>query len=762
MERRKSIGSNSNVSLFKQYLLLFFIVAFIPVIISCTSFYFSYKALKNEVIHANQASTRLIHQSLDSKTKELDKTIQVMKQDSTLTRYALKNSPLTACNSLEKYTSMQSILTDVMIVPLNADDTIYSSKGVSNQEDLKHQIFMKEFISSGYSCDNFYETIYNTSAPTYWPANTLDNTPRYLCRIEPFYTYQTNQYTAQALILLINQDYIHDIFRSSQTVSEENILLLNENRELLSHLTPQASTQVVLELCEYLQRNTGIDSNIELTLDGESYLVFTSYSTDSHLYYIRFLSKDIAYGSINTVRNYIIFIMLFVFCVSILLIYYGMKKSYQPIRSLADWIQQNHESDIQTNNELILFKQTFENTLEQKSILTSTLSGSRQGLVDHLLTTLICGNFLTEESFFNACQNLDIQLNQEYYCVCSLIIEEQIVKNSDTNFATISDIIHNAASPELSLQIKDLTLAEKLIIILNSSSADMDYYKSELKKIQSILQEELMLITSIGMGSIYNSYNMVGKSYLESTNALDYRLIYGKSCIITPDVYLRLSSEEKYPNEDLDYLNFAFTSQKTDIIIGALQKLKTFTKSKECNLHMAKYICYDIFSMLMKLPYFTDLGYTSKYSQRLSIIQLSNFETIDDFFTTLIDLVNNLFETELTTTKENPDTKTEMLDYIHTHCFNYDFQISKMAEDFNITPQYLRKVFKNKTGITLSEYISQIKLEKAMELLRDTDLNLNDIVIEIGNTEISGFMRFFKKRTGMTPGQYRSLNKNQE
>ena len=224
MKRKKT--KDSNISLFKQYLLLFFIIAFIPVFISCTSFYFSYRALKNEVLHSNQASTRLIQQALDSKIKELDKIIQIIKEDSTLTRYALKKSSFTACDSLKKYVALQNMLTDIMIIPLNADDTIYSAKGVSSQNDLKHQSFMKEFISSGYSCDDFYEAIYNTSTLTYWPTNIPDNMPRYLCRIDPFYTYQTNQYTAQSLILLINQDYIHNIFRSSQTVSEENILLL--------------------------------------------------------------------------------------------------------------------------------------------------------------------------------------------------------------------------------------------------------------------------------------------------------------------------------------------------------------------------------------------------------------------------------------------------------------------------------------------------------------------------------------------------------
>jgi len=753
------ITKNSNSSLFKQYFLLFLLITFVPVLISCISLYLSYKSFETEVISSNKASTQLIQQSLDSKMKELEKVAQIINEDPSLTSYALKNSSMNACNRLEHYTSLQSILTDIMIVPLKENNTIYSSDGICLQEDLKYQSFMNEFISSGYSCEEFYDTIYNASTLTYWPTNTITKTPKYLCRIVPFYTYFTNKYTVQSMILLINQDYIHNLFRSSQTTSKENILLLNNNFELLSYLTPQASTQAIIELCEYLQAHEKISDFIELDLDGKTYLIFSSYSTDSHLYYIRFLSKDIAYSSVNTLRTYILLILVLVFIVNILLIFYGMKRSYQPIHSLAEWLKNMHEPDIKTNNELTLFKQVFENTFEQKSILTSTLANSRQGLVDHFLTSLICGDFLTKESFLNACHNLNIPFNEKYYCACSLIMEESVNSDSDISFKVISETIQSTAQQGMFIQIKDLTLAKKIVIILNSNSADIEYYKTHLKKIQKILLEEFMLLTTIGIGSICDSYDKVRKSYLESTNALDYRFIYGKSCLITPDI-IQSSTTENYPTQDLEYLNFTFLSKNPDLIIDTLQKIKNFTKSQNCNLHTAKYICNDIISLVMKLPYFADSGYTSKFSQKLNIIQLTNFETIDDFFVALHDLLeNNLFEKKSTEAEPDSDIKEKLLDYIHTHCFSYDFQISKMAEDFNITPQYLRKIFKAKTEVGLSDYISQLKLEKAMELLKNSDLNLSDIVIEIGNTEISGFMRFFKKRTGLTPGQYRNLYK---
>ncbi len=105
------------------------------------------------------------------------------------------------------------------------------------------------------------------------------------------------------------------------------------------------------------------------------------------------------------------------------------------------------------------------------------------------------------------------------------------------------------------------------------------------------------------------------------------------------------------------------------------------------------------------------------------------------------------------------DIGAQLLEYIDAHCLSYDFQLKNMAEHFAISPQYMRKLFKAHVGLSLSEYVSNKRLEKATFLLSETDMPLQDIVTEIGNSDISGFVRFFKQRTGMTPGQFRKAQK---
>lgn len=763
MKRKRNVNKLPNrnkLPLFGQYLLLYFMAAFIPAVIACGSLFFSYQALKEEVVHSNQASVKLIQQALDTKILELENTLLVIEQDPTLTRYALKDAPLTAIASLKKTTSLQDFLSNI-IVNVRGKNDFYSASGSYSFSDLQYQSFMKDLSRNEYSDEEWLDMLNSVTVPTYWPVNAFDNVPEYLYLFAPMNSafQYTNQYSSRTVVLLIKQQFIQDLFRSSQTSMEENILLLNSEMDLLSYLAPRETETALLEICAYLKNHPEAAEKGFLKLENDN-LLFISQSQDTGLYYVRFLPEKVAYEPIYNIRTYTIAILLLVVIIGILLITFGMRRSYTPIRTLADWVRSKKPDDTEIGNELTFFKQVFDDAFEKNASLSQTIDKSRHGLTDHLLTALIRGNFSTEETFRNACKNLDIRLDKKYYSVCSLLIEESAdIQNKPVSFERILETICTELPDGLLLQAKDLLFAGKLLLVLNSDSNDPEFYQTAMTDIKNRLLEQEGLLTSIGMGSFYDSYEMVGKSYLESANALDYRLIYGKDCLITPDMYNNHLSEVSYPTSDLGLLYSALMSHNAEMAITVIHRISDYTKSKNCSLHAAKYICYDTFSVLKKMPNFTNIGYANTLSQTLNITHLTNFDTIDEFFVSLLDIVQNTIgSANAKDTASNSDIGQQLVDYINAHCFAYDFQISSMAEHFSISPQYMRKLFKNHTGVGISEYISNIKLEKAMQLLRDTDMNLQDIVIEIGNTDVSGFVRSFKQKTGMTPGQYRKAS----
>lgn len=84
-----------------------------------------------------------------------------------------------------------------------------------------------------------------------------------------------------------------------------------------------------------------------------------------------------------------------------------------------------------------------------------------------------------------------------------------------------------------------------------------------------------------------------------------------------------------------------------------------------------------------------------------------------------------------------------------------DVTLAECAELLEYHPNYLWKIIKTEMGLTFTEYIAQYKIERAKELLTQTDMSVAAIAEELKYTNAQNFIRFFSKMTGLTPGKYR-------
>lgn len=92
---------------------------------------------------------------------------------------------------------------------------------------------------------------------------------------------------------------------------------------------------------------------------------------------------------------------------------------------------------------------------------------------------------------------------------------------------------------------------------------------------------------------------------------------------------------------------------------------------------------------------------------------------------------------------------------------NYERSISikDMAEVLQMNPQYFCRYFKKVTGKTPTEYVNEIRIEKAAGYLQQTDSKIIDIGMECGYDNMSYFIRRFREAKGITPSEYRKKSK---
>ncbi|MEI8216207.1 MAG: response regulator [Eubacteriales bacterium] len=107
------------------------------------------------------------------------------------------------------------------------------------------------------------------------------------------------------------------------------------------------------------------------------------------------------------------------------------------------------------------------------------------------------------------------------------------------------------------------------------------------------------------------------------------------------------------------------------------------------------------------------------------------------------------------------DEITKVLNYIEKN-FKNRITLEEAAEHVNMSPYYLSKQFKKNIGINFIDYVTDLKIKTAKELLGSTSKPIIDISIELSFNEPNYFTRVFRKVTGMTPVKYRELMKKEK
>jgi len=95
---------------------------------------------------------------------------------------------------------------------------------------------------------------------------------------------------------------------------------------------------------------------------------------------------------------------------------------------------------------------------------------------------------------------------------------------------------------------------------------------------------------------------------------------------------------------------------------------------------------------------------------------------------------------------------------------NYDKPISlaEIARASHLSVSRLAHIFKEQMGITIIDYLTSVRIERAKQLLLATDQNCTEICFEVGYNNQSYFTRTFKGLVGMTPRQFRAKNLRRE
>lgn len=104
-----------------------------------------------------------------------------------------------------------------------------------------------------------------------------------------------------------------------------------------------------------------------------------------------------------------------------------------------------------------------------------------------------------------------------------------------------------------------------------------------------------------------------------------------------------------------------------------------------------------------------------------------------------------------------PDTMELLKAYLREHLAD-QVRIKHLASLVALSPYYFVRTFKRHVGVTPHRYLVQVRIQRARELLEQSDLSATQICHRVGFTTLSHFTNTFRQHVGMSPTAYRRAN----
>lgn len=482
--------------------------------------------------------------------------------------------------------------------------------------------------------------------------------------------------------------------------------------------------------------------------DGKQMLVCR---TGSQTFYAQY-PASVLYGRLASFRTNILLLGTLITLCGIFASVMLTRRAYRPLQSLISAVRSRasrEKGPQQADTELLT--NAFQALLQSESDLKNRLEKNELTEKEHVLFCLFSrGEADPAQLAFlpqRACRRaLCVRIDNYRTFVSALNSSDQFYSKN-----LILQLFEQYQSPAQSFCGVVLE-GDTIGVICADDGGDLSGLTENLRSIGEEIRRAVSFSVSVGIGGSAADIGGIHDSYRQAKEAAEQRFFLGKGCIVTSGPELAARGSCVYPASEEKHLINSVLSGNGEKTAQCLADFFLALKREPCTADSTLLVVSSMITHLWAAV-LEDVSFDCSGIRIFDFLkQVLEQETLGEIESEL-----KTFLLSLTAGRATAEAGIQAGDLIAYIDENYakDIDTNRIADRFGISYSYVRKLFKEKTGKTIVEYLNHVRLMHAKQMLAGTDFSIGEIAQKCGYYNEQGLFRAFRRAEGVTPGEYR-------
>lgn len=573
-----------------------------------------------------------------------------------------------------------------------------------------------------------------------------------------------------AVIFNIDQSLIQDLVVTPNSPVNQNLIVINKQGTVVSdsdqtkvytNVADQGYAEKILDA----SGNTGYFID---TIEGRKTLVtYSHWDKWDNLGWVFVNTADYngLLGDLKQLQSSILLVTLLFILAGITAAAIFLSNLFRPFYRLIEVLRSQSPYEQTKMSDIEYLGSVYGDMAKDLENLKSYKNKSRPLLKQEFLNKLLHGETPHGEDAARQSADLDIKLDSAQYRVVVFRMDKASGVKPD-DMALLKYIAYGIVAEHFSGQCCEVVESgDDNISAILGLPACAQIGMQTITDIQEKCLKLLKLSFTAGVGTMENGIAGIQYSYRAAMEATAFRLVYGRGSTI--DYAIEESSRKQqyiYPIDMERNLLDAVKAADYERFSDALDAFIGSIEGYSCDemllaLGQMSLILVRTLKSQLEVAHMQEAGIHADIRELDSVIRGS--ETMDEIRRWLLDYFKSCVEA-IRARKYN--RYSEVINSIHKYIAeNYNdsgLSVERIADFVSLSPNYMRILFKDHTGMSISHYLNELRFQKAAELLLCTSYPASRIAGMVGFQEGGYFYSAFKSTFGMSPDEYRKSKKS--